>query len=85
MYAIKNLTVRGPYRGISGHDHHVREFVRELSQRGVQIELLDLADWSPDKLPRKKQEMWFRYPESTGRRQGGTSFLHAPSSTNCQG
>jgi glycosyltransferase involved in cell wall biosynthesis len=41
------LKVRGPYRGPTGYDHHVRAFVRALHDRGVAIQLVDLPEWSP--------------------------------------
>ena len=42
---ITALRVRGPFRGPSGYDHYVREFVRELVRQGVAIQLVDLPDW----------------------------------------
>jgi glycosyltransferase involved in cell wall biosynthesis len=47
---LTSLTIRGPFRGPTGYDHHTREFVRELLAQGVAIELQDLAMWSPAKL-----------------------------------
>lgn len=45
------LTIRGPFRGYSGHDRHVRNFVAELLRAGIDVELIDLPHWSPAKLP----------------------------------
>jgi glycosyltransferase involved in cell wall biosynthesis len=39
------LKVQGPFRGISGHDHHTREFVKALLRLGVAIELVDHPGW----------------------------------------
>ena len=47
---MRALTVRGPFRGVTGYDHHVREFVRELARQGMRVWLLDLPLWSPRKL-----------------------------------
>lgn len=56
---MKALQVRGTYRGRSGHDHHVREFVRELHRMGISIRLIDIPDWSPLKLTEDKLDPWF--------------------------
>jgi glycosyltransferase involved in cell wall biosynthesis len=56
---VNALRLRGPYRGWTGHDHHVREFVRALHHRGVQIQLSDITEWSPLKLPAALREPWF--------------------------
>ncbi|MGI9070789.1 MAG: hypothetical protein ACR2JB_05525 [Bryobacteraceae bacterium] len=48
---LKALTVRGPFRGPSGYDHHVREFVRELHRQGIRVQLLDVPQWTAAKLP----------------------------------
>ncbi len=53
------LTIRGSYRGISGHDHHVREFVRQLHRKGVRINLLDIPYWHPLRLSDDQREPWF--------------------------
>jgi glycosyltransferase involved in cell wall biosynthesis len=53
------LTVRGPYRGMSGHDHHVREFVRHLVRAGIRLQLIDVPEWGPVKLPDALRESWF--------------------------
>ena len=47
---LTSLTVRGPFRGPTGYDHHTREFVRALLALGVTVELQDLEMWSPAKL-----------------------------------
>ncbi|HWE63011.1 MAG TPA: glycosyltransferase, partial [Chloroflexota bacterium] len=45
--------------GPSGYDHHVREFVRELHRQGAAVELRDIPEWSPTKLPAFMREPWF--------------------------
>src|SRR5262245_9222172 len=57
--AVRALTVRGPFRGSSGHDHHVREFVRGLAAMDVAVQLLDLPEWSPVKLSDGDRDPWF--------------------------
>ena len=39
------LKVQGPFRGISGHDRHTREFVKALHRLGVAIQLVDHPRW----------------------------------------
>jgi glycosyltransferase involved in cell wall biosynthesis len=39
------LKIQGPFRGISGHDHHTREFVKALLRLGVAIQLVDNPRW----------------------------------------
>ena len=56
---ITALRVRGPFRGPSGYDHYVREFVRELVRQGVAIQLVDLPDWGPARLPESARDLWF--------------------------
>jgi len=53
------LLVVGPFRGITGHDHHVREFVRQLHRHGASVALRDLPEWSPARLPADKADPWF--------------------------
>jgi glycosyltransferase involved in cell wall biosynthesis len=53
------LTVRGPYRGVSGHDRHTREFVRHLVRAGVRVALVDIPEWHPVKLPEALRDPWF--------------------------
>ena len=53
------LTIRGSYRGVSGHDHHVREFVRQLHRKGVRINLPDIPYWHPLRLSEDQHEPWF--------------------------
>ena len=53
------LTVRGPYKGAGGHDHHVREFVRHLVGRGIRIELVDVPEWGSAALPSESRDPWF--------------------------
>lgn len=53
------IKVRGPYKGPSGHDHHVREFVRHLALQGIRQQLIDLPEWGPLKLPEEMRDPWF--------------------------
>ena len=55
----RSLAVRGPFRGPTGHDHHVREFVRSLVGRGARVQLIDLPEWSPARLPEHLADPWF--------------------------
>lgn len=57
--ALTALRVRGPYRGASGYEHHVRELVRALHRQGTAIELEDLPDWGPVDLPSQQRDPWF--------------------------
>ena len=56
---VRSLAVRGSFRGASGHDHHTREFVRQLSSAGVRIQLTDMPHWHPVKLPPDARDPWF--------------------------
>ena len=44
------LKVQGPFRGISGHDRHTREFVKALHRLGVAIQLVDHPGWGSNRL-----------------------------------
>ena len=57
--ATRSLAVRGPFRGVSGHDHHTREFVRHLARQGVRLQLTDIPHWHPVKLPPDAGDPWF--------------------------
>ncbi len=56
---IDSLRVRGPFAGPTGYGHHVREFVRQLVARGVEVELEGLAQWSARRFPNGQRELWF--------------------------
>lgn len=56
---VRSLAVRGSFRGASGHDHHTREFVRQLARAGVRIQLTDMPHWHPVKLPPGARDPWF--------------------------
>ncbi len=56
---LSALKVQGPFRGDSGHDHHVREFVRALHSLGVEIELVDHPGWGSTRLPPDKSDPFF--------------------------
>ncbi len=57
--SLTALTVRGPFRGPSGYEHHVREFVRELHRQGVAVELIDVPGWGPARLAEAQRDPWF--------------------------
>jgi glycosyltransferase involved in cell wall biosynthesis len=56
---MKTLVICGSYKGISGHDRHVRAFVRELCNQGISVKLADFPYWSPGKLPKELRDPWF--------------------------
>lgn len=56
---MRALTIRGPYKGSSGHDHHVREFARHLAIAGIALQLHDIPEWAPVKLPPDRSDPWF--------------------------
>jgi glycosyltransferase involved in cell wall biosynthesis len=66
--AVPRVTVYGPFRGLTGYDHHVREFARELDRREVEVRLFELRAWSPARLP--EDTPWFE--ERDGRQLEGT-------------
>ena len=53
------LRIRGPYKGSTGYDHHTREFVRELYNQGIAVELIDCPEWGPGRLPTSMRDPWF--------------------------
>jgi glycosyltransferase involved in cell wall biosynthesis len=57
--ALSAVRIRGPFMGSSGYDHHVREFVRELHRQGVEVELQNLPEWGPSRLPDDLRDRWF--------------------------
>ena len=61
---LSTLKIRGPFRGPSGYEHHVREFVRELHRQGVELELRDIPEWGPTKLPPHLQDPFFNSLEN---------------------
>jgi glycosyltransferase involved in cell wall biosynthesis len=69
----RSLAVRGPFRGVSGHDHHTREFVRQLVSQGVRVQLTDLAEWHPVKLAPDARDPWF---DQLARPVDASSTLH---------
>jgi glycosyltransferase involved in cell wall biosynthesis len=70
---MRALTVCGPFRGPTGYDHHVREFVRELTRQGVSVWLIDMPLWSPRKLPFNLRDPWF---ETLNKPTGAKTALH---------
>jgi glycosyltransferase involved in cell wall biosynthesis len=67
------LTVRGPFHGISGYDHHVREYVRELHAQGLAVQLVDIPNWHPTKIPESFRDQWF---DSLRHHTGARVALH---------
>jgi len=67
------LVVRGSYHGASGHDHHVREFVRALARQGVRQQLVDIPEWGPSRLPEAAREPWF---DTLGKPVPASAVLH---------
>jgi glycosyltransferase involved in cell wall biosynthesis len=55
----RSLAIRGPFRGITGHDHHTREFVRELARQGIRVQLTDIPQWHRVKLSAEDRDPWF--------------------------
>lgn len=45
MAEIEAVTVIGPFRGVTGYDHHVRAFVRGLVATGIAVQLRQHAAW----------------------------------------
>jgi glycosyltransferase involved in cell wall biosynthesis len=70
---INALHVRGPFRGPTGYEHHVREFVREFHRQGVSVQLTDLPAWGPAKLPAHLRDPWF---DSLDRPTDAHTVLH---------
>jgi len=54
-----SLVIRGSFRGLTGHDHHTREFARHLAARGIRLQLADFPDWHLVKLPAGARDPWF--------------------------
>ena len=67
------LKIRGPFKGPSGYEHHVRAFAREFRRLGVAVELIDLPEWGPVKLPPHLRDPWF---ESLDEPTGAKVVLH---------
>lgn len=56
---LKSLRIRGPFRGLSGYDHHTREFTRAIAALGVEVELVDFREWGSVRLPYTQLDPWF--------------------------
>jgi len=69
----RSLAIRGPFRGVTGHDHHTREFVRELARQGIRLQLTDIPRWHWVKLPAEARDPWF---EQLDVPVGATAALH---------
>src|SRR5262252_357577 len=67
------LVIRGPYLGASGHDHHVREFVRHLSKRQIRLQLIGVPEWGPTRLPDRARDPWF---DTLGAPVPATAAIH---------
>ena len=48
--SVHALTLRGPFRGPTGYDHHVRETAKALHELGVAVELVPVSGWSDNVL-----------------------------------
>ena len=53
------LRIRGPFRGLSGYDHHTRQFTRAIAALGVEVELVDVPEWGSVRLPSTQLDPWF--------------------------
>jgi glycosyltransferase involved in cell wall biosynthesis len=53
---IQALKITGPFNGWTGYDKLVRRLVRELLDRNIKIQLVDMPDWSPSKLPQDMRD-----------------------------
>jgi len=73
MSRPRSLVVRGPFRGTSGYDHHVREFVRAFARRGMRQQLLDIPEWGPTRLPESSRDPWF---ETLGKPVPAAAVVH---------
>jgi glycosyltransferase involved in cell wall biosynthesis len=67
------LTVYGPFLTQTGHGHHTREFVRELTRQGIAVELKNVPLWSPAVLPSEQRNYWF---ETLASPVGANIVLH---------
>jgi glycosyltransferase involved in cell wall biosynthesis len=56
---IDAVEIHGPFRGPTGYDRHVRGFTRALHDLGVAVQLVDLPEWGPARLPPALQDPWF--------------------------
>src|SRR5688572_8749313 len=56
---VQGVRIRGPFKGPSGYDNHVRQFVRSLSLRGVSVDLQDIPNWGPAQLPHHLRDPWY--------------------------
>jgi len=57
--SLAALRVRGPFRGASGYDSHVRSFVKELHRQGVKIQLENLEEWASTVIPSDHRDPLF--------------------------
>ncbi len=56
---IRALRVRGSFRGPTGYDRNVRSFTRELVNAGVDVQLVDMPEWSARRLAPGQLDPWF--------------------------
>jgi glycosyltransferase involved in cell wall biosynthesis len=61
---LRSVRVRGPYGGPTGYDHHVREFVRHLRREAVEVELIDMPEWTSARLPQATADLTAGAPAS---------------------
>lgn len=59
--ALSSLIIRGPYQGVSGHDHHVREFTRQLAKNNIAVELQNFKRWAPTDCINKNENEFNTY------------------------
>ncbi|NOQ63815.1 MAG: hypothetical protein GQ582_04830 [Methyloprofundus sp.] len=53
-----SLLIKGPYQGITGYDHYVREFTKGLVNQGANVQLFDFPEWSSQKHPDYQHAYW---------------------------
>ena len=55
---MRSIEVVGPFKGLTGYDRYTREFVKQFLLQGLQVQLKNLADWSLE-LPPERREVCF--------------------------
>jgi glycosyltransferase involved in cell wall biosynthesis len=67
---MKALTLRGPFKGITGYDMVVRAFAEQFLARGLRLQMINLPRWSRNRLPRASRDrrlarLWQPVPSRT--------------------